>query len=391
MKRYVIRARALGMAVAAPLEDKLIVISGKRIESILPSSAANRFKNYDFVGGTKRYLVLPGLVDIHCHGGGGMDPNTLGGILAAAYFHASHGTSAMMMSVFYTGLNELRQMAELIREARPLAPLHLLGLHLEGPYINSEARGSLPLESLRSIRPSDLPKLLAAGLDELKAITIAPELPNAEAAIRFFSQAGLVVSIGHSLATAEQGQLAAEWGATLVTHLGNGMRPFHQREPGLVGAGLSDPRLAVELIADGQHLAKETMSMFLRAKNGESVIVSDCRWVGGLPNGSHQVDSEMLQVENGAAHQPDGTLAGGIHPLWKGLNTVASLPGFTFWEAALLGTVAPARVLGKKNLGRIAVGGRADLVLAGPDFNVLRVFFGGEEIFRESSELPLSE
>lgn len=391
MRRWVIRARALGTQEARPLEDKLVVISGKKIESILPSTAASRFKSQDFVGGSRRYLVVPGMVDMHCHGGGGMDPHTLGGLLATAYFHASHGTLGLMLSILYNSLADLRAMADLIREARPLAPLHLLGLHLEGPYLNPDSRGSIPLESLRSIRASDIPKVLDATQGELKMVTIAPELPNAEAAIRAFHQAGVVVAIGHSLATSDQARQAVDWGASVVTHLGNCMRPFHQREPGLVGLGLTDARLFAEVIADGKHLAPETLGMFLRAKNGDACLVSDCRWVGGLPAGEHHQDAEVLTVEDGAAHQSDGTLAGGIHPLWKGVSTVAGLPGCSFWDAVLMGSRNPARALNKKNVGRISVGGRADLVLAGPGFTVQRVFFGGEEIFRESNEPPLSE
>jgi N-acetylglucosamine-6-phosphate deacetylase len=388
MKRYVIRARALA-ADRQVLEDKLVVVSGKRIEAILPSTSASRFAHDDFVG-SRRYLVFPGLVDVHCHGGGGLDPATLGGLLAASYYHASYGTTALLLSVFYSGLQDLRHVTEMVQKARPDAPLRLLGLHLEGPLLNPEARGAIAPEFIRPFSAAEVPALLDATAGELRVVTVAPEMPGAEEVIRALARAGVVVALGHSLATADQAKAAVEWGARLVTHLGNGMRPFHQREPGLVGVALSEPHLAVEVIADGSHLAPDTVAMFLRAKVGDTLLVSDCRWIGGLPEGSHiRTGEESLEVKEGAARHEDGGLAGGIYPVWKGLATVAALPGFTIWDALPLATRNPAKVLGIRNIGRIAVGGRADLVLAGPDFSVRRVFYGGEEVYKASGESAL--
>ncbi|MCD4813610.1 amidohydrolase family protein [bacterium] len=388
MKRWIIRARALATE-GRPLEDKLVVISGKRIESILPSSAASRFSGKIFLS-NQRYIVVPGLVDIHCHGGGGADPRTLGGILAAAYYHASNGTTAMLLSTSFAGTKELTRMAELIQEARHLAPLRLLGLHLEGPYLNPEMRGAIPHDSLRRIKTPDVYKLAEAALGELKMVTIAPELPGAEGAIKAFVKSGVVVALGHSAATAEETRQAVGWGAGNVTHLGNAMRPFHQRDPGLVGAALSEQKLVAEVIADGMHLAMDTVGMFLRAKVGDIALVSDCRWVGGLPDGEHeQLNMEKLVVENGIALRTDGTLAGGVQPLWQGVINVAKLSEFTFFDGIRMASRIPAKLIGKKSVGRISVGGRVDLVLAGPDYSIKRVFVGGEEIFRAVGEAPL--
>ncbi|MBN1594376.1 amidohydrolase family protein, partial [candidate division FCPU426 bacterium] len=255
--------------------------------------------------------------------------------------------------------------------------------------LNPEMRGGIPHETLRHIRTADVFKLVEAAQGELKMVTIAPELPGAEEAIRAFRKEGVVVSLGHSLATVAEARQAADWGATAITHLGNAMRPFHQRDPGLVGAGLNDSRFMVEVIADGQHLATETLNMFLRAKVGDAIVVSDCRWAGGMPDGEHQQQNgEKLLVQDGAARLPDGSLAGGVQTLWKGVTNLAALPDFTIFDAVSMATRNPAKLLGKKAIGRIIVGGRADLVLAGPDFSLRRVFVGGEEVFRAPSEAP---
>jgi N-acetylglucosamine-6-phosphate deacetylase len=145
------------------------------------------------------------------------------------------------------------------------------------------------------------------------------------------------------------------------------------------------------MIADGNHLADETLGMFLRSKAGDLVLVSDCRSLGGLPEGSKlESYGEQLEVRDGAARYADGTLAGAVQPLWAGVQKIAGLQGFSFWDGLRLATVTPAKVLNLRGLGRISVGGRADLVLAGPDFSVRRVFYGGEEIFRAPGEPPLA-
>ena len=388
MRRYVIRARAVATA-GRPLEDRLLVVSGKRIESILPSTAAGRLRPRDFLG-HQRYLVMPGLVDVHSHGGGGVDPNTLGGLLAAAYFHASHGTTALMHSDFFTGYDALARTVELIWKTRPLASLHLLGLHLEGPFINPEARGAVPDESLLPPSVEAADRILQIAGSELRMITVAPELPGAEEVIRRFTQAGVVVALGHSLASADQTRAGADWGAKVVTHLGNAMRPFHQRDPGMIGAALADQRLTAEVIADGSHLARETLGMFLRGKQGDLMLVSDCRWVGGLPEGSRrEAYGRTVAIDDGAARFPNGGLAGSIHPVWRGVTEVAKLEGASVWDAVRMASAVPAKVFGLKGAGRLAVDGLADFVLAGPDLSIRRVFFAGSEVYRAPGEPPL--
>ncbi len=390
MKRLVIRARAVATG-GRPLEDKLVVLSGKKIESILPSTAAKRISSQNFVG-SSRYLVFPGLIDLHSHGGGGVDPQTLGGLLAAAYYHASHGTTAWMLTVLYRGPEELAHMAELVKRARPQASLHLLGLHLEGPFLNPEARGAIPAECIQAPSAAAVEQILRAGGDELRTVTVAPEMPGAEAVIRRLTAAGVTVALGHSLADAGQAKAGADWGARLVTHLGNAMRPFHQRESGLVGVGLGDARLTVEVIADGYHLAPETLSLFLRGKQGDVVAVSDCRWVAGLPEGSRSGSGgETLEVRDGTARNAAGGLAGGVHPLWMAMITIAALPGFSVWDASRVAALNPAKFMGLRNFGKISAGGRADLVLAGPDFSIQRVFYHGDEIYRAAGEPSLPE
>ncbi len=387
MRRCVIRARALALDNQL-LEDKLIVISGKRIESIVASSVSHRFNPKDFVS-NKRYLVAPGLVDIHVHGGGGAQPDSLGGLLAASYYHAAYGTTALLPTIFFRDLDHLKKMAHLVQDSRSQTNCHILGLNLEGPHINPQAKGAIDGGYIYKLTADHVRAMVAAAEGELKVVTVAPEMPGAEAVIKTFVEEGVIVSLGHSLATSEEAARAVDWGARLVTHLGNAMAPFHQRQPGLIGTALTDKRLIPEVIADGHHLAPETVAMFLKAREHEAVLVSDCRWVAGLPEGQHApAEGPALTVKDGMAYLSDGAMAGGIYPLWHSVVQVAKTTSLTFWEALTMATKYPAKLLGKRQLGKLAVGGRADLVLAGPDLTVKRVFFGGEEIYHAEGEQP---
>lgn len=385
MRRCIIRARAVATE-GRPLEDKLIVLSGKRIESILPSTASHRFSPKDFIS-NKRYLVTPGLIDIHVHGGGGSTTETLGGLLAACYYHASQGTTAILPTIFFKDLKHLRHMAGLVKEARNQAPCHILGINLEGPHINPDARGAMDKKYVYKLSEKNVDAIVEAGGGEIRIVTVAPEMPGAETVIKRFVELGVIVSLGHSMATSENANKGIEWGAKMVTHLGNAMSPFHQREPGLIGVALHDRRLIPEIIADGHHLAEDTVKMFLKATENQALLVSDCRWVGGLAPGNHQhEDGQTLTIEDGVARLPDGTFAGGTQALWHCLRYVAQLENYNLWQALPMASRLPAKLLGKRILGKVSVGGRADLVLAGPDLTVKRVFFGGEEIYRAQGE-----
>lgn len=367
MSGIALRARVL-FTGDQRLKDQWVLIEQGKVRAIRPVRSARVPRG--FVPSRRAYWVLPGLIDLHAHGGGTGDPNTVKGLLASANYHAHQGTTAWMRTVLYPGLDALAVQARNVRAARARATLHLLGLHLEGPFLNPKVRGSIPARSLRPPSLALARQIVAACQGELRWITLSPELPGAEAIIRCFKRAGVVVSLGHSWATWTQTERAVKAGARHITHLGNAMRPFHQREPGILGAALLDPRLSVELIADGQHLSTGTIQLFLRAKQGQAVLVSDCRSTSG----------EGLRAEGGAVRLPSGRLAGGQYALWHGLKVLSRLPGHELLEAVQRTSTGPAALLGRRDLGRIGPGADADLVLTGSDLKVDRVLVAGEQV-----------
>jgi N-acetylglucosamine-6-phosphate deacetylase len=228
--------------------------------------------------------------------------------------------------------------------------------------------------------PEHLDELLADGLPEhLAVVTLAPERPHAIEAIRRLVAAGVVVSLGHSDATAAETRAAVEAGASLVTHIFNAQRAVDRREPGLPGVALVEPRLALGLIADHHHLAPEIVQLVFLAGNGRVVLVTDAVAAAGMPAGRYQLGGTATYVhpEDRVPRREDGTLAGSSLSLDEAVRTVVGL-GVEPAVALEAATRVPADVLGDHERGRLEPGSLADLVWWSDDLTVRRTWVGGE-------------
>ncbi|GED96238.1 N-acetylglucosamine-6-phosphate deacetylase [Gordonia crocea] len=305
--------------------------------------------------------VVPGFVDLHCHGGGGhefTDPD-VAHVRAALAFHAARGNAATMLSLVTAPADEL------LAQVRRLAPLvragEAPGIHLEGPWLARSRCGAQDPRYLRPPDPAEIDALLEAGEGTVAMVTIAPELDGALDAIDRLTAAGVVVAIGHTDADYAQTRAAIDRGATVATHLFNGMRPLHHRDPGPVLALLDDERVVVELIGDGVHLDPRLVSSIVSAVGAaRAALVSDAMAAAGMPDGSYRLGSLAVTVGDGVARLRDGGAIAG------GTGTMADLVerylvGSPAGDAALRDVVAlssgtPAGVLGRADLGRLTVG-----------------------------------
>jgi N-acetylglucosamine-6-phosphate deacetylase len=338
-------------------------------------------------------VILPGLIDIHCHGGGGHsfatpDPAQA---LAAAAHHAAAGTTGVVASLVTAAP------ADLLAQVRALAPLvadgHLLGLHLEGPFLSPARPGAHAPGLLRDPDPALAAGLLDAADGAIKIVTIAPERPGAAAVTEMFRAAGVVVAFGHTDAdyACMAAALSATAGAALVTHLGNAMPPLRHRAAGPVAAALvaaAAGTASVELIADGVHVdAGFTRLVFAAAAPGRVVLVTDAMAAAGMPDGSYQLGPLRVTVSGGVARlaaaddaDPDGSpgaIAGGTSSLLQVVAT-ARAAGVPLADAARAASEAPARVLGLSGArGALAPGMAADLVVADENLAVRRVLRAG--------------
>jgi N-acetylglucosamine-6-phosphate deacetylase len=305
--------------------------------------------------------VIPGFVDIHAHGALGHDVGSTdaAGLAAVVGYHAARGTTSLVASVATAPLAALH---EAVAFLRPFVENgDLAGTHLEGPYLSPLRRGAHNPALLREPRIDEVRGLVDAGAGTLRMITVAPELSGAEESIRWLAAHGVVVAVGHSDADAAAARAAFGWGATVVTHLFNGMRPLHHRDPGLVGAALADDRVTVELILDGQHVAAEAAEIVRRSAAGRLALVSDSMSATGCGDGDYDLAGSAVRVSNGVATLVVGdSLAGSTSTVSTGFGILHET-GTPLPEAVAITSTTPARALGLAE--PLAVGSPADLLV----------------------------
>jgi N-acetylglucosamine-6-phosphate deacetylase len=330
-------------------------------------------------------ILSPGLVDLQVNGAFGHDfvaADEDGWLDVARRLPATGVTS--FLPTFITGdldtlVGALARAAR-IRDRMPPGPLsRVLGVHLEGPFLSPARAGTHPPEHLRDPAPELVDRLLA---DEdvrrvLTLVTLAPELPGALAAVERLTAAGITVSVGHSDATSDQVSRAADAGVAMVTHLFNAQRGLGHREPGVVGAALTDPRLTSGLIADLHHVAPAVCSLVLRAAGERIALVSDAMAAAGMPPGHYRLgDVDVTLAEGDVPRNPDGTIAGSALTLDVAVRNLVGL-GHDVARVLTCASTVPADAIGRADLGRIAPGAAADLVWWDDALVPRRTWIGG--------------
>jgi N-acetylglucosamine-6-phosphate deacetylase len=379
-------AALLNARVLTPDEElagATVVVRDGRIEALgvglAPPAGARTF---DLTGLT----LAPGFIDTHVHGGGGFsliteDPEE---IRSYARWVVSRGVTGFLVTPIGASTPQMKRWlaAAIAAGEGPNGGARVLGVHLEGPFVNPARRGALPPEGLCPPNAAEFLALADAAEGRLKIITLAPELPGAADVVSAARRQDVVVSMGHTDATYEQTLEAIEWGVRHVTHCFNGMRPFHHRDPGCLGAILSSPAMTVELIADGVHVHPGAMALLLAAKGAQgTLLVTDGIAAAGLGDGDYSLAGEAIQVRAGVASLPDGSLAGSATTMDQALRNVVRLGLSPLAEAVRMASTNPAELLGLDGrLGRIAPGFTADLVALDDSLGVAMTFVGGQAV-----------
>ena len=347
--------------------------------------------------------LLPGLVDVHCHGGGGAsfpDATTADEVTRAAAEHLRHGTTSLVASTVTASADVLLARAALLADAVEAGLL--VGIHAEGPFLSHARRGAQSPEHLVAGDPDLVRRMAEAARGHLVTMTVAPEVPGVVAppddVMAALVAAGAIPSIGHTDATAEQaevaiaracGLLATDPGARssrpTATHLFNGMRPLHHRDPGPVAACLAAAArgdLVVELVADGTHLADATVrTVFDLVGPTAIVLVTDAMAAAGMPDGDYRLGPMDVRVAGGVARivGPDGSsgaIAGGTAHLLDVVRC-AVRAGVPLADVVRAASLTPAGVLGRADIGALTVGRRADVVVVDDHLHPLRVLRAG--------------
>lgn len=335
--------------------------------------------------------VLPGFVDVHVHGGGGADfmHGTIDAVRQIARTHARFGTTGLLATTLTASREATDRAITAAREVRDTEPgggeARVLGVHLEGPYICPARRGAQPEAFVRLPDVDELAHWIERGGGAVKRITLAPEMPGAEAVTREAVAAGVTVSVGHTDADAAQIEQAIDWGAAAATHVFNAMRGLSHRAPGAAGACLARPEIVCEVIADGVHLHPLIVRLIISAKGpGAAVLVTDAIEGTAMPDGVYELGGQAVRVQDGTATFADGTLAGSVLTMNRAFTNVLAFAGVSVTEAARLSSGNAARQLNLGNtLGEIAVGKTADLVALHPDTGAVEwTLVGGQMAWR---------
>lgn len=377
------------------IENGSLLIKNGKISKIVDSETVLEDESHTQVSvDAQGRLLLPGFIDIHVHGGGGYDA-MLGStehVHGMCRFHASKGTTSLLATTLTATHEEiisaLDSVAQSMKEEREPDGANLIGVHLEGPFLNASRCGAQNPADLREPSIEEFNAFWSASQGTIKLMTIAPELNHAEEVIRYAVDKGVVISLGHTDADFETMQRATEWGASQVTHLFNGMRPLHHREPGAAGGSLMLDQLAVEVICDGIHVHPSLIKWAFDIKpEGKVLLITDSMCAAGLSDGEYVLGKLPVIMKQGKVYlkQEDGTeggLAGSSLTMIEALANAVKFTGMDLAELVPALTIHPATQIGVQDTkGTIELGKDADLIIVNEQFEVCHTFVQGSRVF----------
>jgi N-acetylglucosamine-6-phosphate deacetylase len=358
-------------------EGLAVVVAGDRIRAVIAETELGaQIARHDLDGG----VLLPGFVDIQVNGGGGVlfnDSPTPEAIAAIGAAHRRFGTTGFLPTLISDELAVVGAAIGAARAAIATATPGVLGAHIEGPFLNIEQKGIHDASKFRRMDDDSLALLTSLGSGRM-LVTLAPEVAGA-AMIQRLTAAGVVVSAGHTNATYAQTLAGLNAGMTGFTHLFNAMSPIASREPGVVGAALSDERSWCGIIVDGQHVDPVVLKLALRCRPLERfMLVTDSMPCVGSDQRTFTLQNKTITVRDGACFDSRGRLAGSNLDMASAVRNAVSLLGVSLADASRMASRNPAEFLGLgAEIGRIAPGYRADLVLLDDVLDVRTVWVGG--------------
>jgi N-acetylglucosamine-6-phosphate deacetylase len=341
------------------------------------------------------FRLAPGTIDLHTHGAVGcsFSSGPPEDTLAVLRYRATTGATALLPTItgrwdeLLAALAKLAALAE--GDARPAVVdgAAVLGVHVEGPFLNPVRKGAIDPATMRLPDVEDLRRLQGAAGGWIKSMTIAPELPGAMAVIEEAVRLGIVPSIGHSDATYETVLAAAAAGARKSTHTYNAMRPLLHRDPGTVGGVLADDHIVAELIADGVHVHPGAMRVLLNAKGPRGTcLVTDGVRYAGQPEGVYERPGRgRLTIADGVAKTDDGTIAGSVSPMDRNLRLLHQTFGIGLDDLFVMAATVPAALLDRPRKGTLAPGADADFAAYDETLHCRATFVAGRRVFTSAS------
>lgn len=330
-------------------------------------------------------LLCPAYIDTHVHGGAGVDvmddaPDTLDKL---AIHKAREGVASWLPTTVTAPLPDihraLKRIAHRYHSGGPGA--QVLGSYLEGPYFTPQNKGAHPPELFRELELRELDELIAISQQTLRVVALAPEKTGALQAIKHLKQRNVRVMLGHSAATWEQTRAAFDVGADGLVHCYNGMTGLHHREPGMVGAGLTDSRAWLELIADGHHVHPAAMKLCCCCAKDRLVLITDAMQAAGMPDGRYTLCGEEVEMRSGIVRTASGGLAGSTLSVDAAVRNMVEFTGITAEEAIHMASLHPAHLLGiDRQRGSLAVGKYADIIALNSSLHLQQIWIQGQAL-----------
>ncbi|KAB3531583.1 N-acetylglucosamine-6-phosphate deacetylase [Alkaliphilus serpentinus] len=370
-------------------EDRVLLMDQK-IKAIVDVPSFLQ-KEVDEIIDVKGHYISPGFIDIHIHGSGGCD--TMDGSVDALKTISNriltYGTTGFLPTTMSMDMQTIYTALDTVKEAMTidLGGANILGVHLEGPFINKAYKGA---QKEDTIIPPDY-NLLKDYMDIIKIITMAPEIEGSKAFIQAFKQeSNATLAIGHSAASYEEAMEAIQAGISHCTHIFNAMTPLHHRNPGVVGAAFNS-FISCELIADKIHVHPELFKLLLKIKGeAQLVLVTDAIRGSCMKDGSYELGGQMVEVREGRAQLPDGRLAGSVLTLNKAIQNFVEVTNEPLYKVIKLASLNPAKVIGiDDRKGSIEVGKDADVIVFDEGLNVRMVFIEGSIRLGGSYDKPI--
>ena len=340
----------------------------------------------EIVDGKGLYLS-PGFIDIHNHGNSGYDfmdatPEALDSI---GKYHLNNGVTSYLGTVLTQSYENIsKAIGNIANYENKNDSSEILGIHLEGPFFAQSKKGAQPERYIKNPDMIFIKELLEISGDRLKMVSLAPEIDGAHEMIKFLRKKGIIVAMAHSNATYEDAITGINQGATVATHLYNGMRGFSHREPGIVGASLTDDRVYCEIIYDRIHLHDAAVNLALKAKGSDKIVlVSDAMRAAGLSDGEFELGGQKVMVKEGVSRLKDGSLAGSTLNLHKSVQNMVNYLNVPLHEAVKMASLSPAKALGiEERKGSIEVGKDADMILFDHNLEITNVIKSGNIIVK---------
>ncbi len=366
--------------------------NGQELSPCTIKVEGGKFKSFNATGEAdldlSGYTVFPGFIDMHTHGSCGIEAvsASFDELDDMSAFYAEGGAACFCATTVTESIDNLvaaeERISKRIKEGTRGA--NIAGIYLEGPFLSHEFRGAHEEKLLKVPTKEDMDKLIKAGEGNLRVIAIAPEIDGALSAIKYFTDAGIKVSLGHSGATFAQAKEGFEAGGSIAVHTYNAMRGLNHRELGFLGASLVNDNAYSEIICDFLHVASDAVKIALRCKGKDKIVlITDSIVTAGLDDGNYFSGALPVIVKDSVARVENGALAGSSLRINRALGNVVETLGVPVTDAMLGVTKNPAEALGLyDSIGSIDVGKRAHLTVLDEKFNVVMTIVDGKVVYK---------